>query len=129
MLTIDMSSVTVDCQGEENVAPLEKTDLLMGTLDLLILKTLSLGPMHGFGVSVRIRQISQEVFQVTQGSLYPALHRLEQDGWISSRWGETENRRRAKYYRLTEDGHRRLEEKTRSWRKASGAVERILQVT
>ena len=86
-----------------------KSDLLQGTLDLLILKTLALGPQHGYGVSLRIQQISREALQVRQGSLYPALHRLEHRGWITSGWGESENGRRAKFYRLTTTGKKRLE--------------------
>ncbi|HSR70037.1 MAG TPA: PadR family transcriptional regulator [Acidobacteriota bacterium] len=103
-----------------------RADLLQGTLDLLILKTLSLGPRHGWGISQRIQQMSDEVFQINQGSLYPALQRLQQEGWIASSWGESENRRRAKYYRLTAEGRRRLEEQTRNWKEVSAAIERVL---
>ena len=85
-----------------------KADLLQGTLDLLILKTLALEPMHGWGIAQRIQQVSREVFRVNQGSLYPALHRLEQQGWIASDWRESENNRRAKYYRLTAAGRKQL---------------------
>jgi transcriptional regulator len=104
-----------------------KTDLLQGTLDLLILKTLALEPMHGFGIGQRIQQISRDVFRVNQGSLYPALHRLEQSGWIGSEWGESENGRRAKYYRLTTAGRRKLAAETKEWERVSAAVARILQ--
>ncbi len=104
-----------------------KMDLLQGTLDLLILKTLSLEPMHGWGISQRIQQISQDVLQVNQGSLYPALHRLEQHGWITSGWGVSDNNRRAKYYRLTRAGRKQLAEETESWERLSAAIVRILQ--
>lgn len=104
-----------------------KADLLQGTLDLLILKTLALEPMHGFGIGQRIRQISREVFRVNQGSLYPALHRLEQEGWIASEWGESENNRRAKYYKLTPAGRRQLAAEELNWERVAGAVARILQ--
>jgi transcriptional regulator len=104
-----------------------KADLLQGTLDLLILKTLALEPMHGFGIGQRIQQISRDVFRVNQGSLYPALHRLEQEGWIASEWGESENNRRAKYYKLTPAGRRQLAAEERNWERVAGAVARILQ--
>lgn len=107
----------------------EKTDLLQGTLDMLILKALALGPMHGWGISQRIGQISQDVLQVHQGSLYPALYRLEQNGWIQSEWGVSENRRRAKFYRLTKAGRKQLEIETENWDRLSAAVDRILQTT
>ena len=102
------------------------TDVLQGTLDLLILKTLTLEPMHGWGISQRIQQRSEEVLQVQQGSLYPALHRLEQGGWIEAEWGVSENNRRAKFYRLTPEGQRRLADETRSWRRYVGAVDLVL---
>ena len=104
-----------------------QTDLLQGTLDLLILKTLALGPQHGWGVSQRIQQISQEVLQVNQGSLYPALHRLEHRGWITAEWGLSENNRRAKFYRLTNAGQTQLETESSQWRRFTAAVELILQ--
>ena len=103
------------------------TDLLQGTLDLLILKTLALEPMHGFGISQRIARISSEVFRVNQGSLYPALHRLEERNWISSKWGISENNRKAKYYQLTRAGRQQLEAQTKQWNLLSSAVGRILQ--
>ena len=107
--------------------PRAKLDLLQGTLDLLILRTLSgLGPMHGFGIAQRIRQVSQEVFQPNQGSLYPALHRLERRGWIVACWGESDNNRRAKYYELTPSGRKSLTEETRNWRRIASAVESVL---
>ena len=104
-----------------------RSELLQGTLDLLILKTLELEPKHGFGVSQRIQQISNDVFQVNQGSLYPALHRLEQKGWISSEWGVTENNRKAKYYRLTSSGKKQLQEEKKQWKALSGAIARVLE--
>jgi PadR family transcriptional regulator len=102
-------------------------DLLQGTLDLLILKTVALEPMHGWGVSQRIQQISQDVLRVQQGSLYPALHRLEQQGWITSEWGESENNRRAKYYSLTKKGRKQLELETTNWERLAAAVAQILE--
>jgi PadR family transcriptional regulator PadR len=102
------------------------TDLVQGTLDLLILKTLALNPMHGWGVAERIRQVSKEMLQVQQGSLYPALHRLEQQGWIQAEWGESENRRRAKYYRLTASGRRQMERELASWERLSSAITLVL---
>jgi PadR family transcriptional regulator PadR len=102
-------------------------DLLQGTLDVLILKTLALEPMHGYGVSVRIQQISKDVLRVQQGSLYPALYRLEQQGMITYEWGTSENGRKAKFYRLTKAGLQKLETETASWERLSAAVTRILQ--
>jgi transcriptional regulator len=102
-------------------------ELLQGTLDLLILRTLSAGPMHGWGVSQRIQQISKDVLQVQQGSLYPALYRLEQRGWIRASWGSSENNRRAKYYELTREGQKRLAVETTNWEKLSAAVAQILE--
>jgi transcriptional regulator len=105
----------------------EQTDLLQGTLDLLILKTLALEPMHGWGIAQRIQQISKDVLQVQQGSLYPALHRLEHQGWIAAAWGTSENNRRAKFYRLTAAGRRQLERETKDWARLSAAVAQILE--
>jgi PadR family transcriptional regulator, regulatory protein PadR len=102
------------------------TDVLQGTLDLLILKVVAREPMHGWGISQGIQAQSKEVLQVTQGSLYPALHRLEQKGWLVSSWGTSENNRRAKYYRLTASGRRALAHEAQSWRRYAGAVEAIL---
>ncbi|HSF17099.1 MAG TPA: PadR family transcriptional regulator [Vicinamibacteria bacterium] len=109
--------------------PNERTDLLQGTLDMLILKTLSLEPQHGWGISQRIQQISQDVLQVNQGSLYPALHRLELAGWISSEWGASHNNRRAKFYKLTAAGRRQLKEERQNWERLSDAITRILQTS
>jgi PadR family transcriptional regulator, regulatory protein PadR len=102
-------------------------DLLQGTLDLLILKTLALEPMHGYGISLRIQQISKDVLRVQQGSLYPALYRLEQKGWITYEWGTSENGRRAKFYRLSREGRRQLDSQTESWERLSAAINRVLQ--
>ncbi len=104
-------------------------EVLQGTLDMLILKALSLQSMHGWGVAQRIQQQSRDVLQLNQGSLYPALHRLEHRGWIASEWGVSEANRRAKYYRLTRSGRKQLVAETESWRRFTGAVERILGAT
>jgi transcriptional regulator len=104
----------------------QKSDLLQGTLDLLVLKTLAQGAMHGWGISLRIQQVSQDVLQVNQGSLYPALHRLEQQGLIEAEWGSSDNNRQAKFYRLTRDGKKQLSEETRNWERLSAAVARVL---
>jgi transcriptional regulator len=101
-------------------------DLLQGTLDLLILRTLDLGAMHGWGISQRIQQMSAEVLRVNQGSLYPALQRLESAGWVSAEWGSSENNRQAKFYRLTRAGQKQLREETESWLRMSEAVGRVL---
>jgi transcriptional regulator len=99
---------------------------LQGTLDVLVLKTLALEPMHGWGISQRIQQVSEGVLSVTQGSLYPALHRLERQGWIASRWSASENNRQAKFYELTKKGRRRLAEETENWERFSAAMGRVL---
>lgn len=111
------------------MAPDRSSDLLQGTLELLVLKALSLEPMHGWGIGNRIGQLSGEVFQVNQGSLYPALQRLEQKEWIDSEWRTTDNNRRAKYYRLTAAGRRALGAETESWRRLVVAVEQLLRTT
>src|SRR3954471_13482103 len=103
------------------------TDLLQGTLDLLILKTLSLGPQHGWGVAQRIQQMSRNLLEVNQGSLYPALHRLEEQGWIGAEWGTSENNRRARFYRLTATGKRQLTREAQSWSQFATAVGWILE--
>ncbi|HKE27497.1 MAG TPA: PadR family transcriptional regulator [Bryobacteraceae bacterium] len=103
-----------------------KSDLLQGTLDLLILKTLELEPMHGWGITQRIQQVSQDVLQVNQGSLYPALHRLEEQGWVNAAWKISENNRQAKYYELTARGRRQLVQEKENWIRLSGAVARIV---
>jgi transcriptional regulator len=104
-----------------------KTDLLQGTLDMLILHTLTIGPMHGWGIAQRIQQISADVLQVNQGSLYPSLHRLERQGWIAAEWGASENNRRARFYRLTRAGRRQLVEEVENWERLSTAITRVLQ--
>src|SRR5579871_5966833 len=104
-------------------------DLLQGTLDLLILKAVSLGPLHGYGVLLRIQQISGDELVIQQGSLYPALYRLEHQGSIASHWGESENNRRAKYYRLTKAGRERLEQETEKWNRMAGIIGSILRAT
>ena len=103
------------------------TELIQGTLDLLILKTIALEPMHGWGIAQRIRQLSNQVLQVNQGALYPALHRLEQQGWIRAKWAESDNNRRAKYYSLTVDGARYLRQQQAQWEQLSLAVDQVLQ--
>ena len=102
------------------------TDLLQGTLDLLILQTLALEPMHGWGVAQRIQQVSKDVLQIGQGSLYPALYRLEYKGWIRSDWGSSENNRRAKFYRLTATGRKQLDKELESWDRMSAAIALVL---
>jgi transcriptional regulator len=110
--------------------PLDKQlDLLQGTLDMLILKAVSLGPLHGYGVLLRIQQISQDHLEIQQGSLYPALYRLEHQGWISSEWGESENKRKAKYYHLTAAGKRRLQTETDKWNRMAEVITGILRTT
>ncbi len=106
--------------------PAQRIDLPQGTLDLLILRTLALGPQHGWAVSERVQQMSSDVLQIQQGSLYPALHRLERRGWIKARWGMSENNRRAKYYELTKSGHRQLEAEKVAWEKLTVAVSQVL---
>jgi PadR family transcriptional regulator PadR len=104
-----------------------RSDLLQGTLDLLILKTLALEPMHGWGITRRIQQISEGALTVNQGSLYPALVRLEQQGWIAAEWGTSDNNRQAKYYSLTKTGRKQLKEESDNWKRLSTAIEQILQ--
>ena len=138
LLTSDRSDATLLSELERNRSdplptprsPLpEAPDVLRGTLDLLVLKTLTLAPMHGWGISQRIQQFSRGVLDVNQGSLYPALQRLEQKGWIESEWQTTENNRRAKYYRLTRAGRRAVGEEAASWRRYVEAVELILEIS
>jgi transcriptional regulator len=109
--------------------PTEQTELLQGTLDMLILKALALGEMHGLGIARRVEQLTRGTFQVKPGSLFPSLHRMEEQGWLSAFWGESENNRRAKYYRLTRAGERRLENESERWRRISGAITHALQTT
>jgi PadR family transcriptional regulator PadR len=105
----------------------ERIDLPQGTLDLLILRTLSLEPQHGWAISERVQQVSSDVLRIQQGSLYPALHRLERRGWIKAKWGTSDNNRRAKYYELTRVGRKQLEAETDSWRKLTAAVAQVLE--
>ena len=109
--------------------PGKKIDLLQGTLGLLVLKALALGPLHGLGVSARIAQITKGAFVVKPGSLFPALHRMEEAGWLESSWSESENNRRAKYYRLTRAGRRQLDAETEDWRRISVAITAALKAT
>ena len=106
---------------------LPRIDLPQGTVDLLILRTLSAGPQHGWAVSERVQQVSSDVLKIQQGSLYPALHRLERRGWIKARWGTSDNNRKAKYYELTRAGQKQLELETDSWLKLTAAVAQILE--
>ena len=107
----------------------KQMELLQGTLDMLILKAVSLGPLHGYGVLLRIQQISKDRLEIQQGSLYPALYRLEHQGWITSEWGESENKRRAKYYRLTAAGKRKLQTEAEKWNRMADVIAGILQST
>jgi transcriptional regulator len=105
----------------------KQLDLLQGTLDMLILKAVSLGPLHGYGILLRIQQISRDRLEIQQGSLYPALYRLERQGWIASAWGESENKRKAKYYRLTATGRRRFQTEAKNWNRMADVIEGILR--
>jgi PadR family transcriptional regulator PadR len=107
----------------------DQTDLLQGTLDMMILKALAFNTMHGLGISRRIEQVTKGTFQVKPGSLFPALHRMEEQGWVTSTWGESENNRRAKYYRLTKAGRRQLETETERWGRISLAIARALETS
>ena len=104
-----------------------KNDLLQGTLALLVLKTLARSPMHGYGITLRIQQISEDILRVEEGSLYPALHRMEQDGWVSAEWGMSENNRRARYYRLTAAGRKQLAAEEENWERLTQAVAQVLK--
>jgi len=105
----------------------EKSDILQGTLDLLVLKVVALGPIHGYGIAQRIRQMSQEVLQVQQGSLYPALHRLEKRGWLAAAWSESETGRPAKFYKLSPKGRKQLKEEEQSWERLLQAITLVLR--
>jgi len=107
----------------------KQIDLLQGTLDMLILKAVSLGPLHGYGVLLRIQQISGEQLEIQQGSLYPALYRLEHQGWITSEWGESDHKRKAKFYRLTAAGRRKLHAETEKWNRMASLIANILRTT
>ena len=107
----------------------KQLDVLQGTLDMLILKAVSLGPLHGYGILLRIQQISKDRLEIQQGSLYPELYRLEHQGWIASEWGQSENKRKAKYYRLTAAGKRRLQNEAEKWNRMADVIAGILQTT
>jgi PadR family transcriptional regulator PadR len=107
----------------------QKPDLPQGTLDLLVLKALSLGPMHGYGVGQRIQQLADDMLQIEEGTLYPALYRIEQKGWIESEWGVSENNRRARFYKLTRQGRRQLSVQESQWERVTAAVAKVLQAT
>ena len=107
--------------------PIEKSDLLQGTLDMLILKIVALGPVHGYGISLRIRQISKDVLQVQQGSLYPALHRLEKRGWLEAEWGTSENNRKARFYRLTPEGRKQLDHEAEEFDRLVRAIQLVMR--
>jgi PadR family transcriptional regulator PadR len=107
--------------------PRTNADQLHGTLDMLVLKVLRAGPQHGYGIAVRIQQLSVDVLHVEEGSLYPALYRMEQKGWIASTWGASDNNRRARFYELTKTGRKQLDAETASWQRLAGAVARILE--
>lgn len=104
-----------------------KNDVLQGTLALLVLKTLAREPMHGYGITLHIQSVSQDILRVEEGSLYPALHRMEQDGWVSAEWGMSENNRRARYYRLTAAGRKQLATEEKNWERLTQAVAHVLQ--
>lgn len=128
MLTDYMSTgiFPVDDQ-QENAVPKAKSEVLQGTLDLIVLKTLeSMGPMHGFGIARRIEQVSQDLLSMNQGTLYPALLRLEQRGWITSKWGTSENKRKARFYSLTKAGRKQLEQETENWEQMAALISRLL---
>jgi PadR family transcriptional regulator PadR len=126
-LRFDKRSAILPCRSSRgNLMPAPDFDLPQGTLDLLILRTLALGPNHGWAISERIHQVSSKVLQIHQGSLYPALHRLERRGWIKARWGASQNNRRAKFYELTRSGRKQLETEERDWKKLAAAVAQVL---
>lgn len=120
-----MSSFILSSVTEENALS-KPSDLVQGTLDLLLLKILALEPLHGWAISLRLKQVSGEVLQVSDGSLYPALHKLEQQGWIKSEWKATENNRRAKFYSLTRLGRKQLESEAANWSRLSDAISRVV---
>jgi PadR family transcriptional regulator PadR len=127
VLHFDRSFWYLPCRSERERTPMgERIDLPQGTLDLLILRTLALEPQHGWGISERVQQMSSDVLRIQQGSLYPALHRLERRGWIKASWGTSENNRRAKYYELTRSGRQQLATEKDSWRKLTAAVAQVL---
>jgi PadR family transcriptional regulator PadR len=126
LLRFDKKAISLPVEGEGDMVT-ERLGLPQGTLDLLILRTIALEPQHGWAISERIHQISNAAFQIRQGSLYPALHRLERRGWIKARWGTSDNNRRAKYYEITRKGRDQLEADTSAWRKLTAAIARVLE--
>jgi transcriptional regulator len=128
-LCFDKSSITIPVEAKgEGVSP-DRIDLPQGTLDLLILKAVALEPLHGWAIAVRLHHISSETLLIRQGSLYPALHRLERRGWIKAQWGTSENNRKAKYYELTRSGRGQLDVQTTAWRKLAATVGQVLETT
>ena len=127
-LHFDTKTVIIILSKQKGNMPDSRVELPQGTLDLLILKTLSLEPQHGWAISERVQQVSSDALQVRQGSLYPALHRLERRGWIKARWNTTANNRRAKYYELTRSGRKQLESQADSWRRLAAAVGQVLDM-
>jgi transcriptional regulator len=123
------SDVFSPCESTRDDAVSDQTDVLQGTLDLLVLRTVALEPMHGWAIAQRIRQISDDLLRVQQGSLYPALHRLEHQGWITAEWGASENNRRARFYSLTRAGRRQLQSELEKWQRLSAGVNLVLQRT
>lgn len=121
------SRANVFCRSERGIMPPKPIELPQGTLDLLILRTLALGAQHGWAIAERVQQISSDVLRIQQGSLYPALHRLERRGWIKARWGTSDNNRRAKFYELTKTGLKQLEAETDAWQKLTAAVGQVLK--
>ena len=126
-MTLDRTLPRSGSRVEGETLADNQTELLQGTLDMLILKALALAPLHGLGISRRIEQVTRGTFQVRPGSLFPALHRMEEQGWLSSHWGESENNRKAKYYQLTRAGRRQLETETERWGRISLAIARALE--
>lgn len=127
LLTVNKSRGILLLTANRSFMPTGKSEILQGTLDLIVLKTLeTLGPTHGYGVAVRIQQVSAKILQLNQGTLYPALLRLEQKGWIRSEWGESENKRRARFYSLTKAGRKQLREETANWERFTGVMQRVL---
>src|SRR6266550_4670211 len=125
-LTANYKKDTLMSSNEGSMS--KPTDLVQGTVDLLILKTIAPGPMHGWAVAQRIKQVSKDVLILNQNALYPALHRLEEQGWLKSEWGDSENNRRAKYYSLTKPGRKRLDEEVAQWRRLSSAIEIVVSM-
>ena len=128
-LVLRQETVYPSCRSGREVLPTQRIDLPQGTLDLLILRTLGLGPQHGWGISERVQQMSSDVLCIQQGSLYPALHRLELDGLIDSEWGQSANNRRAKFYRLTARGRKQFSKEASHWKQLAEAITRVMETT